>query len=413
MWQWFNQPQQKTNTPAYFQDIVQATINGKIDELQTAFENEKNPSIFLSSTFSFAAPARLSRNSKEIVPCKGVSLLHIAAYYDNLESFLFLLEKGINLRITSEAGYYPIHYACVGDAREIVSFILKKDPEQAKLELDVTYPLINLAIYANSPEILKKLFKNGADLQSPKNIAAKPFDQVLRSKNFDCLLILLEGRCKTDVTVAGLNPLMLAIVNGMNEAIEHLIDKGIPLNYVNENGDTALSCACTMENVEVVKLLCKRMDNIDINTTIGPKTSIAYYAVRSGNIEILKTVLEKNCLLQHFDAKGKLPVHALPVISNQDVAIQMLKLIIEHGFNVNIRRNDESNRFLEDLVINFTINDCSGLIETLLQYKADPTLPMPNGKTLLSLVAGFKGSTNPREKKYYHIFKRFYPNELQ
>ena len=407
----FQRQSSKQIVSNYFQNIVQSTINGNVHEIQQAFEAEKNSSILLGSSFSFPPPPRLSRNSKEIVPCKEVSLLHIAAYYDNLEAFLFLLSKGIPLRIASGAGYLPLHYACVGNAKEVVAYILKMDPEQASLELEVVYPLINLAIYANSPEILKKLFKFGANLQSPKNISAKPFDQALRSKNFDCLLILLQGRCRTDVTVAELNPLMLAVVNGMTEAIEPLIQRGISPYEVNSKGDTALTCACTMENVEIVKLLCKNMNAIEVKTN-GNKPSVAYYAVRSGNLEILKTVLDKGCTLDKFDAKGKTALHALTVVNDQDTANEMLKLLIQYGININNRYNSDSYRFLEDLVINYTVKDYSTLVETLLQNNADPKLKMPDGKTLLTFVSKYKGSNNQRESKYYSIFKRFYP-ELQ
>lgn len=82
-------------------------------------------------------PKQLSRNGKPLIPCSELSLLHIAAFYDHLEMFILLQSQGIPLRVKSAAQYLPLHYACVGNAKEVVAYILENDPEQAVIELDV------------------------------------------------------------------------------------------------------------------------------------------------------------------------------------------------------------------------------------------------------------------------------------
>ena len=406
MWKNSNQASQ------YLTSIVDATIKGDVSTLKKIFESEKNPEILKGASFSFAPPRQLSRNSKEFIPCKELTLLHIAAYFDNLEVFIFLTMHGLIIRSPSASSYYPLHYACVGNAKEVAAYILDQDPEEAKLDLEVQYQPLNLATYANSPEILKMLFAKGADLQSPKNVAGRPFDQALRSRNFDCLLILLENRCKTDVSVSGLTPLMLAIVSGMVDAVGPLLNlKGNP-NFVNIHGNSALSCACMMEQEDVVKLLCSRMETVEIPSTDIKRPSIAAAAVHSNNVEILRTVLEKGCEVNRFDFKGKLPVHALLGTKDQQTAVEMLTLLIENGYNVNIRQNENSLRFMEELVLKCIVQDCYKLVECLLQHGADAKLKMPNGKTLLECVEKYKNSSDQREKRFYNLFKSFYP-ELQ
>lgn len=71
-----------------------------------------------------------------------MTLIHIAAYYDSFEMFLYLLSLGLSLRQLSGASYYPLHYACAGRAKECASYILEQDPEQAQLEI-----LIHLIFY--------------------------------------------------------------------------------------------------------------------------------------------------------------------------------------------------------------------------------------------------------------------------
>lgn len=402
------------STQKLYSEIVDIVIKGDIPAVLSNFESERDL-LLRGTNYSFTCPKQLSRNNKPLVPCRELSLLHIAAYYDNLEMFILLHMRGISLRIPSAASYLPLHYACVGNAQEVASYILENDPEQGKLELDVQYQPINLAIFANSPEILTLLFSHGTNLQSPKIIEGRPFDQALRSRNYDCLLILLQNQCRTDVAVASMTPLMLAIVSGMTEAIGPLLSRGIDPRIVNNKGQSALACACMMEQEDVVRLLCSRMDDVEIPQIEGEplRASIARYAIHSKNVEILRMILEKGCDVNRFDAQGELPAHSLLGITNAALAAEMLGLLIAHGFNVNVRQSQDTLRFLEYLVVKFSVQDCSKLVEFLLSHGADPRLKMNTGKTLLEHVAGFRHSASPREVKLYNTFRRFFPDELK
>lgn len=66
------------------------------------------------------------------LPIKSLSLIHIAAYADNIEAFLFLNNKGLPINLKSLYNYLPIHYACASGSEEIVSYILSVDPSQAQ-----------------------------------------------------------------------------------------------------------------------------------------------------------------------------------------------------------------------------------------------------------------------------------------
>jgi ankyrin repeat protein len=396
----------------FFTDITDAVIQGNLRGLRTAFEDEKNKDILFGSSFWFTPPRHLSRNSKEFIPCKELTLLHIAAYFDNLESFIFLVNNGFKLRAPSASSYLPLHYACVGNAKEVASYILESDPEQATMDCSVQYQPINLAIYANSPEILKMLFAKGADIHSPMNVKGKPLEQALKSRDFDCLLILLENKYKTNVSAFSLTPLMLAIVSGMGEAVGPLLDRGISPRSINK-GYSALSYACMMEEESVVKLLCSRMEDIEIPITDERHPSIATAAVHSKNPEILRVVLEKGCDVNRYDKNGLLPAHALIGISNQQTSVDMLEMLINAGFKVNNRQNEKSLRFLEELLIKYTYQDFQKLVEVLLRRGADPKLQMPDGKTLLEHVRGFKNSNSSLERKYYSIFNHYFPNSLE
>lgn len=53
--------------------------------------------------------------------------------------FVFLESKGLPLDIVSAALYSPLHYACLNGSLEVCTYILKKDPDEAKMlpEVDI------------------------------------------------------------------------------------------------------------------------------------------------------------------------------------------------------------------------------------------------------------------------------------
>ena len=67
-------------TSQYFSKLVDATIDSDLAFLKNSFEHEKNKELLKGASYSFVPPRQLSRNSKEFIPCKDLTLLHIAAY---------------------------------------------------------------------------------------------------------------------------------------------------------------------------------------------------------------------------------------------------------------------------------------------------------------------------------------------
>ena len=161
-----------------------------------------------------------------LIPTENLTLLHIAAFYDSFEVFVYLESLGFSLKTPSAAQYYPIHYACANGSLEVCSYILMKEPFEARMLPDVEYHLIYLATTAGNCQILKLLFSCGADINADKNKNNKPVQQAIRTRNVECLKLLLPKITRTDLDTREYTSIMLAITNNQPDAVPLLLEAG-------------------------------------------------------------------------------------------------------------------------------------------------------------------------------------------
>jgi ankyrin repeat protein len=359
--------------------------------------------------------SRKNKTEKSIMPSDQLSLLHVAAYYDNFEIFCLLESLGIPLRVPSGASYFPLHYACFGRAMECAAYILERDPKEATLEHDCEYQPIYLATFSNSPQILEMLLDCHANLESGKTVENGPLVQAIKSGHTDCLLILLQHRCRTDVRHLYLSPLMLAVNFGMESALEPLLDLGQDPNYFNVNGETVLSIACTFGDLAAVKLLCSRMSIIEIPATEAKFPSIARYAIRSKNLEILEIVLSKGCDVNRYDRYNGFAADAILGFVPDDVGVKMLELLIQNGFEVNCR-DPVTDKALLDRVLEFTPGGYLKVMNFLLSHGADAKYVTGQGFSVLKMVRSWMQESgryiSVNKRKIFEILARYYPEDL-
>jgi ankyrin repeat protein len=395
------------------QDNLDAILNGRNFRI---FQDVKKP----------GQPKKDPR--PDLLPRDNLSLLHIAAYYNNFEIFLYLLDIGaahgdaLSLRTPSGASYFPFHYACYGSSIECASYILEQDPGLATLEHDCQWQPVLLATYANCPQILEMLIDHKVDLRSPKNLQNQPFHQALRSNAKECLDLLLRHSCKMDVDGYNQSPLMVAITRNVEGAVEWLLDLGYDPYFVSIRGETALSVACTQNDLATVKLLCEHMDYVEIPTSDERHSSIARWAVASGDLEILRTILKKGQIdVNRYDAVEEQPVDAIRGIAKitDELGLKILEMLIDAGYDIHSRSPRNRKSFLNRLV-EFTVVKYPKIVDFLLANNVDPrtrfltTAQNPVPQTTLGNVKAWKASryARPIQKKYVEIFAKYFPEEF-
>lgn len=135
--------------------------------------------------------------------------------------------------------------------------------------------------YAGHLDTVKLLLDRGADLSAKKNDGATA--------------MALSGRSKTMVDLLkSVVALVDAAGKGDNEMLKGLIDKGTPLNGLDEGGNSALAAAAYGGKTDTVKLLLEKGANPNIKKADGETPlSLATAQKHGGIVELLNAAIAK------------------------------------------------------------------------------------------------------------------------
>lgn len=316
--------------------------------------------------------AATHKQTSLLLSVTGLSLMHIAAFEDSLETFMFL-EQHIPIDIKSADSYLPIHYACLNGSVECLTYILDKDPVQATTIYKTEWQCLQLATAANSPEVLQILFDYKADLKAVMNGPNDPIGRSIKQKNVECLKLLLKHCPMSLRNTQNMTLIMLALINNKPDAIPLLIDAGVDLSFISADNQTALSLACFQGQTEIVRLICQKLDNIDLPPTIKSKAAV-HWLCESKSPEIARIILEKEIDVNRVDKDGHLGPFYLLDVAESDVLIEILELLVNAGLKIDSVANPTMNTLLGDYVTG--IKKQYEVIDWLLSQGANIDAPL-------------------------------------
>lgn len=112
--------------------------------------------------------------------------------------------------------------------------------------------------------------------------------------------------------------------------VRELMALGVPLDTKDEHGDTGLTLAADLNNVESVVILIKFGANIEAADNSG-QTALAI-AANKGYIELAKTLAARGANVNSRDVVGRTPLH----VATNNGNIEMMRLLIALKADVNI-----------------------------------------------------------------------------
>lgn len=370
------------------EEIINAIIQNDLPTVRTIAS--KSPKFIKKTTFNIEKQSNIQGS---ILPLSSLSLMHIAAFFDSLEIFVFLeMHAHLSPSILNASSIHPIQYAIYGNSLEVASYILNKYPDEALIDASLSYALYYCA--ASSPNakndhMIRLLqMKKAPFVYSPDNILC-PIHKAIRLKNIPVLKGLLKvynSQKKNFTEERGImTPLMTSISYGLSSGVDLLLQVGEDPLFITPDGRCALSHACFCNrkvngkdsNIEIIEKLLISIGENSIEPFVKNISGPIQWICQSKSPQIAKMIFEYhpeidvNRVDENFiSAPTTLAKKDMPV---NDI-IEMLTLFIEKGYEIN--RYDLENgqkTILESFC--FTISPKLEVVKFLLNNGANPYLP--------------------------------------
>lgn len=169
----------------------------------------------------------------------GVTALMLASHTGAIKWVELLLEEGASVLMRNHNGWNPLKLATRGGHSDIVTRLLRFNT-LPQIDRDIALMIASADGRCN---IMRALIRAGAS----SNIAAEDQTTALMSAvkggHLEAAKLLIEEGAAVDARKAdGTSPLMLACSRGFKDVTRLLLDNGATVNLPNEQGETALVC---------------------------------------------------------------------------------------------------------------------------------------------------------------------------
>jgi ankyrin repeat protein len=271
---------------------------------------------------------RVDVNASEV---DGSTALHWAARRDNPEIVELLLTAGANARTATRYNVTPLSLACTNGNAAIVERLLKAGADPNGTSEEGQTALMTASLTGNVAAITV-LVTHGADVNAVEPYRGQTALMWAASEgNAGAASLLVESGAKIHTkSKAGWTSLLFAVRNGHLETVSTLLSRGANVNDVAPDGTSALNMAIVNAYFELASVL---LDHGADPNAPDPRGS----------------ALHTLAWLRKPGADGAAGVgntpHGPPVPTGNLTAIELARMLLEHGANPNVRISWEEKKF--------------------------------------------------------------------
>ncbi|KAJ8963432.1 hypothetical protein NQ318_018912 [Aromia moschata] len=321
-------------------DIVQ-------ENLEEVYKGATTPEInvsFLWAAFTrrwdlLEGLIRLGADLNYSEPNHGLAALHLASFSGCIPGTQFLVSQGCDVNAVFKS-YAPLHCAAFGDSPDTAMVLLNNGADIHALTnapYNCRESVLHCAVRANAIACVRLFIHEGADVGQVEYSGVSPIHLAADLGHIECLKALLEARganvnAKTAETEQ--TALHLSAVNGDEECVELLLEKGADANAKNHMSQTPLHLAARVKSYECVQLLLEK-GNASPNVEDRDKRTPLHTAVGKTAIsaDIIRELINYGANMNKKDQYGYTPLHvgALNGLS------QCVDILIMEGADVTIK----------------------------------------------------------------------------
>jgi death-associated protein kinase len=218
-------------------------------------------------------------------------------------------------------------------------------------------------------EVVKELYKNGANLDATDKLGDTPMYWAARNGHNDVVQffcrnnVSVNHRDKTGETALhvasryghpdvlqslityqanvdlqdndGDTPLLCGCWHGLQNIVEILVQSGASVFLRNDDGDTPLHVAAVRGNYSIVRYLCEH-GRSEMNSVNKNGHSPLYLATKRNHLDIVQYFCEHGCNLNLQDKNGNTPLHE----ASREGLLSLVYTLFAAQCNLDIQNND-------------------------------------------------------------------------
>ncbi len=244
-----------------------------------------------------------------------------------------------------------------------------------------------VAVSQENLKMVKYLVEHGADINATDFQGVSVLMRATVKGNLEIVKYLVEHGAQINAKDlhAHSTALFFAINNGQEDVVEYLAENGANIHVIDKSDCTPLHYAAKFGQLKSVKTLVKNGANVNSlikNPIWNNCTSVLYFAILSGNIDVVKFLTEHGANLYFTDTKGKNALHWTTDFTRSnrsDTHVQIIDYLLEKA-PLLIRGKTHTG---ETPLMIAAANGETNLIMCLLEHGANPDEKDNENKTAL------------------------------
>jgi ankyrin repeat protein len=330
----------------------------------------------------------------------GTTALHWAVRADDLETTRMLLAAGANAKAANRYGVTPISLAAMNGNATLIEALLKAgaDPNTVMGEGET---VLMTASRTGNVEAMRVLLASGAKVNAKEQFLGETA----------LMWAAGEGHLEATRTLLEAGADVQAVSTVLDTPKLSFPRSGGPNTPFPRGGWTAVMYAARQGAADTVRALADAGANLNVQDPDG--TTALVFAIINAHYDSAAVLIEKGADPNIGDLSGMAALYAAvdihtvrwnfgrpaPFITDKLTAVDVVKLLLEHGANPNARlkramlarHRDAGDRQLNSgstpLMRAVKTADVP-MVKLLLDHGADGTLTQPNGTTVLMIAAG-------------------------
>ncbi|XP_062587639.1 serine/threonine-protein phosphatase 6 regulatory ankyrin repeat subunit B-like [Saccostrea cucullata] len=224
----------------------------------------------------------------------GENALHDAVLGDNIDLLKFLLEKGFDVKTKRNDGKTVLHLCCMHGKLDMCKYMVNTYPHLLHIKDNNGGNVLHDAAWGGNIDLFKFLLENGFDIKTKRNDGKTSLHLCcMNGKLAMCDYLVNTYLHLLDVKDnKGENALHTAAWGGNIDLFKFLLEKGLDIKTIRNDGKTVLHLCCKNGKLKMCKYLVNTYPHLLLIKDNYGENALDD-AARRGNIEVVTFLSEK------------------------------------------------------------------------------------------------------------------------